>query len=170
MLVTNKNQTQPHNEGSGSLTYWCKLNTIIAHFPTSSIAEETAFVFAVCITFIYQLILLILLSITKLKMKFKNRKTPVRMGLFSQDKFRRTTGQDGPLWVISLTSRSHAQHKGKSRAPERQDNSELRSELQLEINYAGHRGKPGRCSSVNTAPRHKEIVQLSDFCPRDVQG
>lgn len=49
MLVTNKNQTQPHNEGFGSLTYWRKLNTIIAHFPTSSIAEETAFVFAVYI-------------------------------------------------------------------------------------------------------------------------
>lgn len=45
MLVTNKNQIEPHNEGFGALTYWCKLNTISAHLPTLSIAENLVFLF-----------------------------------------------------------------------------------------------------------------------------
>lgn len=49
----------------------------------------------------------------------------------------------------------------------KQDNSELRGELQLEINYTGHGGKPGHCSFVDTNPPHKEIAQLLGSCPRD---
>lgn len=50
--------------------------------------------------------------------------------------------------------------EGKSRIIEKQDNGELRRELQLEINDSGHEGKPGCCSSVGTDLLHKEIGQL----------
>jgi hypothetical protein len=46
---------------------------------------------------------------------------------------------------------------------ERQDNGELRIELQLEINYRGPEGEPGQCFSVDTGPPHTEIMQLSGF-------
>lgn len=49
MLVTNKNQIEPRNEGLGALTYWCKLNTISTHLPTLSIAENLVFLFTACI-------------------------------------------------------------------------------------------------------------------------
>lgn len=97
MLVTNKNQIQARNEGFGVLTYWCKLNTIIAHFHALSIAEETAFVFAVYIN-IYlstRIVLLPLSSITRLQMRLKNQKPSVKMGVLSLSQ--RTGSQDGPV-------------------------------------------------------------------------
>lgn len=158
MLVTNKNLIQSRNEGFKALTYWCKLNTTIAHFPTLSIAEETAFA-----TFIYHIILLSLLSITQLKMRLENWKTSVKMGIFSS--LGRTNAQDGSLWVISPSpDPAHTQYKGKRRIPERQDNSRLRRELQLEINYTSHEGKPGRCSFVGTDHLTKK-QQLPGFAP-----
>lgn len=81
MPVTNKNQIEPHNEGSGALTYWCKLNTIIAHLPILSIAEKTASVRAACSN-IYlptHIILLSLPSITRVKTRFQKAEN------FSQD-------------------------------------------------------------------------------------
>lgn len=79
MPVTNKNQIEPPNEGSGALTYWCKLNAIIAHL--LSIAEKTASVRAACsnIYLSTYIILLSLSSITRVKMRFK------KAGNFSQD-------------------------------------------------------------------------------------
>lgn len=104
-------------EGFSALTYWCKLNTIIVHFLTLPIAEETAFVFEarINIYLLTPIILLLLSSITTLKWRFKNWKTSVKMGIFSSS--RRTDAQDA-LSGCSPHQPQDTQHREKSRIPE----------------------------------------------------
>ena len=96
-------------------------------------------------------------------MRLKNQKPSVKMGVLSLSQ--RTDTQDGPLWVIFPTTYTHqpqdTQHKGQGGILDKQDNSELRKALQLEINDPGHEGKPKHCSSADTDPPHKEIEQLN---------
>lgn len=147
MLVTNKNQIESPNEGFLTLTYWCKLNTIIASlhiFLHYQFQKKIVSVLTACINIYLPtcVILLYLSSVARLKMRSQNQETSFEMAIFSS--LRRTNGQEGSFCAMRPTwhpPAQHIQHKGKSRISERRGNCELGIEFQWEINHPDHEGK-----------------------------